>query len=272
MAAAGFLKVRGSEMTHLHFSYHMEINYEETVSRCHFTIKCIPKEDERQHLAGMEISLVPDTGYSWGKDSFGNRKIYGCVTKPHRRFLFTVSGDVEILQTDWVEKEREERTGIFRFPYGKCVAGEGLARYFKSLEPFDGIHPFPWCLAVMHRLYQDLSYVPGSTWVSTGAEEAWGQRKGVCQDYVHIFITLLRMAGIPARYVCGLIAGEGASHAWAEALCMGRWIAFDPTNDCLVLDRHIKLGDGRDASDCAINRGILWGGGRQSQKVGALVR
>ena len=52
---------------------------------------------------------------------------------------------------------------------------------------------------------------------------------------------------------------------------MGRWIAFDPTNDCLVLDRHIKLGDGRDASDCAINRGILWGGGRQSQKVGALV-
>jgi len=105
-------------------------NYEETASRCYFTIKCIPKEDERQHLAGMEISLVPDTGYSWGKDSFGNQKIYGCVTKPHCRFLFTVSGDVEILQTDWVEKEREERTGMFRFPYGKCVAGEGLARYF----------------------------------------------------------------------------------------------------------------------------------------------
>lgn len=95
--------------------------------------------------------------------------------------------------------------------------------------------------------------------------------RGVCQDYAHIYITLLRMAGIPARYVCGLIIGEGASHAWVEALCDGRWLAFDPTNDCLVLDNYIKLGHGRDSADCAINRGLMWNGGTQEQKISVLV-
>jgi len=95
--------------------------------------------------------------------------------------------------------------------------------------------------------------------------------KGVCQDYAHIYITLLRIMGIPARYVCGMLIGEGVSHAWAEALCEKRWIGFDPTNDCLISDSHIKLGDGRDASECAINRGIIWGGGTQMQEISVAV-
>ena len=123
----------------------------------------------------------------------------------------------------------------------------------------------------MDKLYQDFSYVPKTTNVQTTAEEAWNLGKGVCQDYAHIYISLLRMAHVPARYVCGMITGEGASHAWAEALCNGRWIAFDPTNNCLVLNNYIKSCDGRDASDCAINRGIMWGGGAQEQKISVVV-
>ncbi len=123
----------------------------------------------------------------------------------------------------------------------------------------------------MHGLHQDFSYVPGTTDVNTTAEEAWKQGKGVCQDYAHIYVTLLRLAGIPARYVCGLIIGEGASHAWAEVLIDGFWVPFDPTNDCLVWDHYIKLGHGRDAADCAINRGLMWNGGAQSQDISVLV-
>lgn len=284
-------------MTTLHFAYSMEIGHTETVSRCYFTIKCIPREDERQHLERIQIFLDPHpsgAGYSQGKDSFGNRQIYGCVTEPYRRFVFRAEGEVKILQTAYVERIRKtgeiacppEQIGIFRYPHGKCVPGEGLASYHRSLglaapelarlgaEPFlpgQGDAAFAVCVDLMHRLYQDLSYVPGATQVRTTAEEAWGLRKGVCQDYAHIYITLLRMSGIPARYVCGLVTGEGASHAWAEALCGDRWIAFDPTNDCLAGDRYIKLGHGRDADDHAINRGIMWGGGMQDQKVWARV-
>lgn len=258
-------------MSILHFAYRMEINYEETVSRCYFTIKCIPREDARQHLLGMQISLLPDTGYSYGEDSFGNRQIYGCEIKPHNQFVFDIVGDVEILQTDYVEKAREERIGMFRIPYGKCAAGEGLLAYYHALDFSNCNDNFAVCMMLMHRLFRDFSYVPETTRIQTTAEEAWELGRGVCQDYAHIYITLLRLAGIPARYVCGLIIGEGASHAWVEALCDDKWVAFDPTNDCLVLDHYIKLGDGRDAADCAINRGIMWGGGAQSQKISVLV-
>lgn len=258
-------------MSVLHFEYKMEIKYEEYVGRCYFTIKCIPKEDARQHLRGLKLSVLPEVAYSWGKDSFGNRQIYGCETETHNQFIFQATGDVEILQTDYEEEVGDETTGIFRVPHGKCVPGPGLSEYYKSQDFSRCKSHYEICMALMHSLHQDFSYVPGATQVGTTADEAWELGRGVCQDYAHIYITLLRMAGIPARYVCGLIIGEGASHAWAEALCGDRWVAFDPTNDCLVLDHYIKLGHGRDAADCAINRGLMWNGGAQSQTISVLV-
>ena len=114
-------------------------------------------------------------------------------------------------------------------------------------------------------------YEPGSTSVNTSAEEAFRKGSGVCQDYSHIYITLLRMFGIPARYVCGLIVGEGESHSWVEAVCNRSFIAFDPTHNIEITDEYIKLGVGRDAFDCAINKGVMWGGGSQTQKISVTV-
>ncbi|MCM1100655.1 MAG: transglutaminase family protein [Clostridium sp.] len=257
-------------MAVLRFEYRMEIKYEKCVGRCYFTIKCIPREDARQHLLGITLSVLPETEYSEGTDSFGNRQIYGCETWDHDRFVFRAAGDVEILQTDY-EDPGDGMTGLYRIPHGKCIPGSGLSEYYRSYDSAGRKSPYEICEAWMHRLHRDFSYMPGVTGVHTTAEEAWNMGKGVCQDYAHIYVTLLRMAGIPARYVCGMIVGEGASHAWAEALCEGRWVAFDPTNDCPVSDLHIKLGHGRDAADCAINRGLMWNGGAQSQKITVLV-
>lgn len=259
-------------MKRLQFDYCMEIQYSVPVSICHFTIKCIPKNDARQRLLGMDIAIEPQTAYSFGEDSYGNRQIYGGVREAHEHFRFHINGEVEIGQILYEEEAREERIGMYRFPFGKCRAGERLESYFHTLD-FSGCgSAYDKCLVLMHSLYRDFLYEPAATGVETTAEEAWRLGKGVCQDYAHIYITLLRKAGIPARYVCGLIAGEGASHAWAEALCSGRWIGFDPTNDCLVADSHIKLGDGRDASECAINRGVMRGGGAQTQHISVVVR
>lgn len=251
----------------LHFEYHMEIHYTVPVSQCYFTIKCIPKDDARQRLLAMEISLLPETNYSYGEDSYKNKQIFGRIEEPHDKFIYHITGDVEIMQTDFEERALEERIGMYRFFFGKCQPGPNLLAYYNTLDFLGCESSYEKCIYLMHRLYQDFQYVPDTTEVYTPAEEAWSMGKGVCQDYAHIYITLLRLAGIPARYVCGLLIGEGASHAWVEALCEKRWIGFDPTNDCLVLSSHIKLGDGRDASECAINRGILWGGGTQMQKI-----
>ncbi|MCM1537603.1 MAG: transglutaminase family protein [bacterium] len=257
-------------MAVLHFEYKMEITYAESVGKCCFTIKCIPRDDARQHLLGITLSVLPKTAYSMGEDAFGNRQIYGCETEPHDRFVFQTVGDVEILSTDYEEPE-DGVTGMYRVPHGKCIPGPGLMEYYRSYDLSGYQSAYEISEAWMHKLHRDFSYVPGATQVHTAAEEAWGMGKGVCQDYAHIYAALLRMAGIPARYVCGMIVGEGASHAWVEALCGDRWVAFDPTNDCLVSDQHIKLGHGRDAADCAINRGLMWNGGAQSQKITVLV-
>lgn len=258
-------------MVMLHFDYKMKIEYEEPVGRCYFTIKCMPREDARQHVLETKISIFPETEYSLGEDSFGNRQIYGCETEPHRQFILHTVGDVEILQTDYEEKNCEEITGIYRMPHGKCVPNDGLLGYFKAHDFSKYMSRYEICMELMHRLHQDFKYTAGVTGIGTTAEEAWKLGEGVCQDYAHIYITLLRLFGIPARYVCGLIVGEGQSHAWVEALCNNVWIGFDPTNDCLVLDHYIKLGHGRDAADCAINRGLMWNGGAQSQNISVLV-
>ncbi|MCM1181819.1 MAG: transglutaminase family protein [Roseburia sp.] len=259
-------------MKRLQFDYCMEIRYTVPVSICHFTIKCIPKNDARQHLLGMHIAIEPQAAYSFGEDSYGNRQIYGRVEEAHERFSFHIEGEVEIGQILYEEEAVEERVGLYRFPFGKCRAGEQLGEYYRTLDFSECKSAYDKCLVLMHRLYQDFSYERAATGIETTAEEAWRLGRGVCQDYAHIYITLLRMAGVPARYVCGLIVGEGASHAWVEALCGGRWIGLDPTNDCLVADSHIKLGDGRDASECAINRGVMRGGGAQTQRISVTVR
>ncbi len=257
----------------LHFEYKMEIQYEIPVHLCHFTIKCIPKDDKRQTLLESKIELLPDCPYSFGEDAWNNRQIYGRVEGAHDRFLFRISGDVLNKEREYVEEANEEKISVYRFPTGKCVPGKALLSYYDRLS--EHLNQLPddreKCIYIMEKLYNDFSYVPSSTQVDTEAEEAWKLGKGVCQDYAHIYISLLRLAGIPARYVCGLIQGEGESHAWTEALLGNRWYGFDPTHNRPVKKGYIKLGDGRDAGDCAINRGIMFGGGAQTQKISVLV-
>jgi transglutaminase-like putative cysteine protease len=85
-------------------------------------------------------------------------------------------------------------------------------------------------------------------------------------------ISILRRAGIPARYVVGMMKGEGFSHAWVEAVISGVWVGFDPTNDNLVDDTYIKISSGRDYQDCIVNRGFFNGCVTQKQNIKVVVR
>lgn len=252
-------------MKKLHFDYSMQINYSEPVSTCHYTIKCIPPDTGMQKLERSDIALSVKEPPGRSMDSFGNHILYGTVEGDHTKFQFHITGDVSAGLAAAEPVGKESMLGLFRYPYGLARPGEGLRAYFDSLS-LEGTD-FEKGAKLMHRLYQDFAYEKNVTNIHTTAEEAWSLGKGVCQDYAHIMAALSRMAGIPARYVCGMLVGEGYSHAWVELLCGDGWHAFDPTNDLIVTDSHIKLGVGRDAGDCEINRGVMHGGGRQSQQI-----
>jgi transglutaminase-like putative cysteine protease len=113
-----------------------------------------------------------------------------------------------------------------------------------------------------------ITYLTGSTDVSTTAAQAWASMHGVCQDYTHATLSLLRAAGVPARYVSGYLHTEdpapgqtvvGESHAWVE-YWDGQWHAVDPTNDRAVGSAHVIVARGRDYADVPPLKGIYAGG------------
>lgn len=259
-------------MRRLCFTYEMEILYSEEVSRCNFTIKCIPKNTSRQNIGQYKIELFPVNQYCVGKDGLGNIQIYGINEKKHNRFLFQIEGIAVTGLKEFEEESEEDIAMIFRHPYGLNIPGREIRKYYEKNKPKETLTAYDKAIELMHALYRDFHYQPCTTDVDTSAEQAFIQGHGVCQDYAHIFIALLHLADIPVRYVTGLIVGEGASHAWVEILWENKWYGLDPTNDLVVKDEHIRIGIGRDAKDCMINRGIIHGSCLQTQKIKVSVK
>lgn len=249
----------------------MHIDYSEPIHRCHFTLKCFPVQDERQKVISCRMELLPQVDYTEGTDGFGNSLIYGNIRQPHSLFSVRVSGKVEIEQTEYETIDTEEPF-LFRHPYGMNRSGSSMQAYFEKIRDSLPEGTLEQALAIMHRLHQDLVYEKGCTDANTPAETAFSQGKGVCQDYAHIFIGLCHLNHIPARYVTGLLAGEGESHAWAEVWIDQKWIGLDVTNDMPVNESHIKFGHGRDAADCRLNTGIVYGTATQTQTAIAIVK
>lgn len=259
-------------MKKLRFDYCMEIAYSVPVLKCHYTIKCMPQSNSRQKVEETAIEISPQSQYFWGTDGLKNVQIYGVNEESHSTFRFQISGIVTTGLSDYEQVADDNQTMIFRHPHGLNRAGEKIMAYFHRVNPLYERDAYRKAIRLMNRLHKDFHYQTGCTTVNTSAEEAFSGGKGVCQDYAHIFIALLHLAKIPARYVTGLIVGEGASHAWVEILYDGKWYGLDPTNNMLVSDEHIKIGVGRDAGDCMINRGIMHGGGLHTQTIKVNVR
>ena len=261
-------------MAFLEYEYKMQVKYESPVSKCYFTVKCIPTLDLRQQPLSCEISINPETNYSFASDSFGNKTIIGSEMKPHDYFDLTVKGRVETQKSSLVSLDNSDNQGMYKYSYGKCILGRHLEKMVEKIE--GELNPSAddqeKARYVMSEIYNSIIYKPNLTDTTTTAEEAMELTAGVCQDYAHIMITILRALGIPARYACGFLIGEGKSHAWVEFLTNNRWYALDPTNNCVIDENYIKLGSGRDALDCSINRGTIWGGGKQEQIINLTVR
>ncbi len=122
--------------------------------------------------------------------------------------------------------------------------------------------------ALCDRVHQEMQFDSKATSVQTSAAAAWQMRRGVCQDYSHITLTLCRLCGLAARYVSGFVPGEGVMHAWVEAFLPLRingrnheyWFAYDATYNKWVDDNYITIAVGRDYSDITPTSGTYFGG------------
>ncbi|MCP5412893.1 MAG: transglutaminase family protein [Alphaproteobacteria bacterium] len=129
--------------------------------------------------------------------------------------------------------------------------------------------PLSALLTLQRGIYDSFEYQSGITEVNSPIEVALEQRRGVCQDFAHIMTAIARQWGIPARYVSGYLYHKGtrdrssadATHAWVEAwLPSIGWIGFDPTNNIMAAERHVRAAVGRDYGDTPPTRGTYKGG------------
>ncbi|TWV99169.1 transglutaminase domain-containing protein [Chitinophaga pinensis] len=124
-------------------------------------------------------------------------------------------------------------------------------------------------------IFKNFKYLKGITNIETTVDEILQHRAGVCQDFAHLMLHILRSCGIPCRYISGYICpnkdgmrGEGATHAWVEAWIPGYgWAGIDPTNNIWVTNKHVKLSVGRHFNDCSPVKGTFKGPARQKLSV-----
>jgi transglutaminase-like putative cysteine protease len=146
---------------------------------------------------------------------------------------------------------------------------EALFAFARSIAVDRGDDPLTTLRQLMSEMYARFEYCPQSTHVDSPIDEALRTQRGVCQDFSHIFIALARHLGIPARYVSGYLfrdvgatdrSSDGATHAWAEAFLPDiGWVGFDPTNNLIAGERHVRVAVGRDYADVPPTRGVFKG-------------
>jgi len=123
---------------------------------------------------------------------------------------------------------------------------------------------------INHFIHEHFEYTPKATQVDSPIDHLLETGKGVCQDYAHTMLAILRYLGIPARYVSGYlyhrrndnvrISEQDATHAWVDVWMPSLgWVGFDPTNDTAATDRHIRVALGRDYYDVPPTRGVYKG-------------
>lgn len=155
-------------------------------------------------------------------------------------------------------------------PEVKKIADNG---FYKSVSVYVA------ALQLTQYVYDNFQYIKGITSIETTIGEVWELKAGVCQDFAHILLVMLRILNIPARYVSGYVCphdnnlrGEGATHAWVEAyIPFYGWLGLDPTNNCIVNDLHVRLAIGRNFSDCSPVKGTYKGTAKQCLEVGVSV-
>lgn len=253
--------------------------YNAPVTSSYNEARLTPHSDSRQNVIVNRVETVPATRTYRYIDYWGTAVTAFDLHAPHEELEVSGSSVVETEPdvypddaepVDWddltseyvVDRFNELLTYTAYVPRNRSLAATAR-RLTKGMAPREAVK------AVCSWVHSEMQYVPGTTGVHTSAVDAWIEKKGVCQDYAHLTLVLLRSVGIPSRYVSGYLhpkadgeIGEtvvGESHAWIEAWT-GAWSGYDPTNDVPITERHVSVGLGRDYSDVTPLKGTYIGG------------
>lgn len=250
------------------YSYQSITRFAKPVIWHTYLLRIDPQENSCQRLVQQSVFLEPGGREGTGTDGLGNKIRYGTVMEPHTGFAYVSSGIVELADEYCIPDEGS--VAPYKAATTLTQMSEDMQKWLSRVKQKGSV--LEQALTLSHRLYRRMKYVPLSTQNATSAAQAFGQKKGVCQDYAHILLALCRARGLTARYVCGLIEGEGSTHAWVEVYGEDRcWRGVDPTHDTLITTGYIKLAHGRDVNDCPVNRGLYRGYTQEENQVRVIV-
>ena len=240
--------------------------YPEPVRDSANRIMLYPVKDQNQEVQSQRLSITGEPFVEQFKDYYGNEAGSFMNVAPHRELridsnIVVITKPI-ILPTDETPIEQQwaylpqirnvvpfidflKQENFAALPEVKKIADSG---FYQSVSVFVAAQQ------LNSYVYENFQYIKGITSVETTLDEVWKLRAGVCQDFAHMLLVMLRLMNIPARYVSGYVCaqeiqlrGEGATHAWVEAyIPFYGWLGLDPTNNVVVNDRHVRLAIGRN--------------------------
>ncbi|MDR0222289.1 MAG: transglutaminase family protein [Oscillospiraceae bacterium] len=254
-------------MKAVNFQYRTELVFSSPASDHKFLLKILPQDDGRQRIASLSW-LVEPQGKLWRvSDGFGNAALAGYIDPPHSRFRFGITGTAEVSDKPYVICPEPERALLY--PSELTKPRGGISDFYDRLKAFAPPPDEPLRRAeyFSRAVHGHMNYERGITGSSTPAREAFALGSGVCQDYAHILLALLKLDKIPCRYVAGLASDCGETHAWVEAWANGKFYGIDPTRDKFTDESYVALSRGRDFKDCSVERGTYKGACKGSQTI-----
>lgn len=232
-------------MDWLKYSYRIESTFSPPIEYHAVKLRAIPMENDFQHIVQQHIKVTPECMLMQGTDGFGNSIQYGHISLQHDSICIESEG---VVKCDEYVLQEPVPNDLYLYPTHLTECNEEIRQLGVGRSAED----------IMHAVHAHMQYGRFVTDNNTTAIEAYGKQTGVCQDYAHLMIAACRASRIHARYVNGLMVGEGETHAWVEAYHDGKWLGYDPTHDRVIESGYLKFAHGRDVNDCPSNRGRFY--------------
>ena len=253
-------------------------------------IRLFPHNFENQDVLQYELHITNNPDVEISKDYYGNRVGNFNNLEAHSemtiesRMSVRVNHSLKIPEIDLttvadLEIEKQKSVLLLRLSYPETIQKQNkINTILKKIDCSD-IPIIEIAQKCNQYIYENFTYTKGITNIETTVDEILAMKKGVCQDFAHVLLQLLRTVGIPSRYVSGYICpnesglrGEGATHAWVEIYTPTQgWLGLDPTNNIWTMDNHIRLSVGKNFYDCTPVKGTFKGLARQTLSVSVSV-
>jgi len=278
-----------------------EFTYDGPVSESYNEVRLRPRQDDQQTCLSFRLSTDPPAKASAYHDPYGNWVHRFNVLAEHRHLRVEAESAVLVHQPPALPDNgmalselAEQANALDEYYDLLCPTVyvphlTDVGELVESAERESGGSVSGFVRSAASLVNSQFRYEKGATHVQSSIEDVLQTRAGVCQDFAHLLLAVLRMRGLPARYVSGYlvpisaagdsssrtaeIIGGQASHAWTEVYLPGEgWFGLDPTLGQPVDLRHVRVAYGRDYGDVAPVRGVYKGHAGQRLSVDVRVR